>query len=105
MEIHRISRRHYLRTMLLALFVCSLVVGAAALLARGKYNLQAALTEKPDLGLYLLLPDEEITDVELLREGDTERNYLIQTKDGPKYVKLMKGEEEWYVANIEVLHE
>lgn len=105
MEIHHISRIRYLTTILWALLVCTLIVATIALLARGTLNLNAALTEKPDIALYLLLPEEEITDEEVLRESEKERDYLVQTKDGPKLVKLRKGEEEWYVQKIENLHE
>lgn len=104
MEIHRISSYRYFITIVWATLVCVFVVGTLSFLARGALNLKAALTEKPDIGLYLLLPEEEIGHSELLRESEKERDYLAETKDGPKFIKLRKGEDEWYVAEIENLH-
>lgn len=86
--------------------ICSVVIVlAAAAFARASHNFAAALTEKPDLALYLLLPDEGIGQTTLLREQDTERDYLAETNDGPKLIKLKKGESEWYVSVVEQLHE
>jgi hypothetical protein len=39
-----------------------------------------------------------VTHLTILREGETQRDYLIETKDGPELVQLRKGEEKWYVA-------
>jgi hypothetical protein len=91
--------------MVWAVLFASLVIAFAANLGRATLNVRAALTDKPDIGIYLLLPDEEITTSELLRESPGERDYLVETKDGPKYVKLKKGDKEWYVAIIEKMRE
>lgn len=85
--------------------VSVMVVAIAAGLARATLNLNAALIEKPDIAIYLLLPDEEIRGVDILREEEGRRDYLAETKDGPKLVILKKGEEEWYVEHIEPLRE
>lgn len=85
--------------------VCIVVVIAAAALGRATHNFQAALTDKPDVAIYLLLPEEELGNTTLLRESDTERDYLADTKDGPKMIKLKKGETEWYVSLVEELHQ
>lgn len=82
-----------------------LIVVAASLLGRASYNFKAALTEKPDVAVYLLLPDEEIGYTTLLRETETQRDYLAETKDGQKLITLKKGEEEWFVSTVERLHE
>ena len=91
--------------MLWAVFCALVIVASASAFARASRNFAAALTDKPDLAVYLLLPDEEIGQSTLLREQDTERDYLAETKDGPKLVKLRKGEKEWFVSVVEPLHE
>ena len=105
MEIHRLSRKGFLHTVGWGLVASLVIVGMAAGLGRATMNLRGALTDKPDLALYLLLPDEGIGKVELLREEENERHYLVATKEGPKLVILKKGESEWYVSYIEKLHE
>jgi hypothetical protein len=82
-----------------------IVVAVAAGLARATLNMNAALIEKPDIAIYMLLPDEKIRKVDILREEEDQRDYLAETKDGPKLVILKKGEEEWYVEHIEPLRE
>jgi hypothetical protein len=105
MEIHHISRTSFVGTVGWALILCMVIVATVAGLARATFNLQGALIEKPDIAVYLLLPDEEIGAVELLRENENERDYLADTKEGKKLIKLHKGEKEWYVAEMERLHE
>lgn len=75
------------------------------MLGRAAHNFQAALTQKPDVAIYLLLPDEEIGRTTLLRETETERDYLADTKDGPKLIRLKKGDKVWFVSFTERLHE
>jgi hypothetical protein len=105
MDLSTVSRFRFLHTIGWAILLSALIVTVAAALARATLNLKAALTGKPDLAIYLLLPEEEIGQTTLLREREDERDYLAETKDGPKLVKLRKGEEEWYVAHVERLHE
>tara|TARA_B100000315_G_scaffold207068_1_gene201713 strand:+ start:1117 stop:1404 length:288 start_codon:yes stop_codon:yes gene_type:complete len=81
-----------------------IIVGMAAGIGRATMNLGAALTEKPDIAIYILLPDEEIGKIEVLREEETERHYMAETKEGPKLIILKMGEKEWYVSHIEKLH-
>lgn len=104
MDLSMLTRMRFLHTMSWALFLSMVIVMIAAMLARATLNLSAALTDKPDLALYVLLPEEEIGQSTLLREKKNERDYLAETKDGPKLVKLKKGEKEWYVSVIEALH-
>ena len=107
MHISLLTRPRYLIVIGCSVAASLVVIVIAAGLARATLNLKAALTDKPDIGLYLLLPEEEITTSEFLREAEDgkERDYLAQTKDGPKLVKLKKGEKEWYVSVVEKLHE
>lgn len=105
MDIRRISHLRFFHTIGWAVLLCGLIVGMAASLGRATLNLKAALTDKPDIALYLLLPEEKIGRSVLLREREDERDYLAETKDGPKLVRLKKGESEWYVELVENLHE
>ncbi len=90
-------------TLLWTLAASAIVVVMAAGLARATLNMAAALTEKPDLAVYLLLEEENVKDSVLLRETEKERDYLVETDDGPKLAKLKKGEKEWYVSKVEPL--
>lgn len=105
MDLRSISRLRFLHTIGWALLLSALVVAVAATLGRATINLKAALTDKPDIALYLLLPEEEIGRSTLLRAREDERDYLAETKDGPKLVRLKMGEKEWYVELVEQLHE
>ncbi len=104
-HIHTLSHRGYRQTVLWAAFCALVIVVAASSFARASRNFAAALTDKPDLAVYLLLPDEGIGMTTLLREQETERDYLAETTDGPKLIKLKKGDVEWYVSVVEKLHE
>lgn len=105
MEIHRISRKRYFHTMFWAVLGSMLFVSIMATLGRASYNFSAALTEKPDVAIYVLLPEEEITSAEILRDKGDERHYLVETKEGQKLVILKRGEKEWFVSLIEELRE
>lgn len=104
-NIHHLSARRFLRTVLWAVIASSIIVTAAAGLGRAARNFEAALTDKPDVALYLLLPDEGITTSTVLRERPNERDYLVETARGPRLIKLKRGAREWYVSSTEVLHE
>lgn len=104
MHIHLLSVSRYRLTMFWAMLFSLLIVGLAATLARASYNVTAALTEKPDIAIFLLLPEEQITQTTLLREHTDERDYLAETKDGPKLIRLKRGPNEWYVEFQEQLH-
>ena len=105
MHIQLLPHHQYLRTVLMAVAASMLVVGTAAFLGRATLNLRAALNDKPDLAIFLLLGDKEVTQSTLLRETEDgmRRDYLIETKDGPEFVILEKGEKEWFVATEESL--
>ncbi len=105
MDIRDVSNRRFNHTMLWAVLLSSLVVAVAATLGRAMANVKAALTDKPDIAVYLLLKDEGITNSVLLRSHEDQRDYLVETEDGPKVVKLKMGESEWYVSSIDTMHE
>jgi hypothetical protein len=93
-----ISRYGFLHTIGWAVLLCALIVGLAATIGRATLKIQAALSDNPDIAVYLLLPNEGISDATLLRELPGQRDYLVQTKDGPKLVKLKQGMQQWYVS-------
>ncbi|MBT5237331.1 hypothetical protein HOL63_03085 [Candidatus Peregrinibacteria bacterium] len=103
MDIKRLSRRRFLHTVTWGVMASLIVVGGAAGIGRATKNLTGALTDKPDIAIYLLLPDEKIGKTTILRELEEERHYLAETKDGPKLVILKMGEEEWFVSSVESL--
>ncbi|MDD5623367.1 MAG: hypothetical protein PHI23_01500 [Candidatus Peribacteraceae bacterium] len=104
MDIRHVSHWRFFHTVGWAVLLCALIVAIAATLGRATMNIRAALTDKPDIAIYLLLPEEEIGRTMLLKESETERDYLAETKDGPKLIRLKKGE-KWYVAEMEKLRE
>ena len=104
-QVHRLSRRYYSHAVAWAVGLSMIIVILCAALARAAHNFKIALVEKPDIAIYLLLPEEKITTTKTLRVSATERDYLAQTKDGPKLVKLKKGKEQWYAALVEPMHE
>jgi len=103
MDIHKISRGRFAQTITWAVAGSILIVAIAAGVARATLNLNAALIDKPDIAIYLLLPDEGISTVDVLRSTETQRDYMVETKDGPKLVILRKGEVEWYVEEVDSL--
>lgn len=105
MEIERISRWRYFSTILWAIGGSIAVVAVTAGLARATLNMKGALVEKPEIAVYILLPDLEITQVEVLREEEMQKDLLVHTKSGNYLVIMKKGEEQWYVAEQESLHE
>jgi hypothetical protein len=105
LEIHHLTRPRFLHTVWWAVLLSALIIGVVATLGRAAANVKAALTDKPDIAVYLLLEDEGVTQSTLLRGRALERDYLVETRDGPRLVKLKKGEEEWFVASVETLHE
>jgi len=68
-------------------------------------NFNAALTDKPDIAIYLLLPGENIRETKLLRDSGDERHYLAETEEGPKLIILKRGPEEWFVEYVEKLRD
>lgn len=104
-HIHTLSRRSYSRTVIWSVLLCVVIVMAAAALGRATHNFSAALTDKPDVAIYLLLPDENIGRTTVLRESENERDYLAETEEGPRLIKLRRSDGEWYVSLIEELHE
>ena len=104
-HVHTLTRRRYMHTVVWSVFLCVVIVLAAAFMGRAAHNFKAALTDKPDVAIYLLLPDEELGNTTLIRETETQRDYLAESKNGPELITLKKGEKEWYVSVVEKLHE
>ncbi len=106
-SLQRFADGHATNTLVIAIVVSAVIVTAAAALGRAVHNLQGAVTMKPDLAPYMLLPEERIGDLSLLRSTETERHYLAQTKSGPKLIvlKLSAEKKEWTVSTVESLRE
>lgn len=105
-HIHTLSSRRYGHTVLWSIFLCVAIVCATAMLGRAAHNFKAALTDAPDVAIYLLLPDEKLGNTTLLHANkeDTERAYLAETATGPKLIKIRKNK-EWMIDLIEPLHD
>ncbi|MCK5016721.1 MAG: hypothetical protein KAS32_06555 [Candidatus Peribacteraceae bacterium] len=105
MEIERISRGRYALTIGWTVLLSICIIVAVSGLARATLNIKGALIEKPEIAIFLLLPDEGITHVEVLRETETTRDFLAHTEEnGVLLVKMEKGETEWYITEKEQLH-
>lgn len=101
-----LSKFRYAHHLLWAVLLSCLIVAIAASIGRASKNLKGALTaEDPTLAVFFLRPEEQITDVTLLRAKQDLVDVLAETKDGPKWMRLRKGEEQWYISDEENLHE
>lgn len=106
LDVHRLSSARFQHTVFWALILNVIIIVLAALLGRAALNLRAAISDKPDIAVYLLLPDAGITSVHVLREGETDRDYLAETASGSLFVRLHKGtDREWSVSETQFLHE
>lgn len=103
-SVHHLSPKRFFHTVGWSVALAIVIVITAAALGRAARNFQGALIDKPDIALYLLLPDEDIGRSSVIATKDDERTYLAETKDGPKLIKLRK-DKEWYVSEVEKLHE
>lgn len=106
-DVYTLTHNGMRSALLWALFLSIFLVVAASLLGRATRNLDAALTEKPDLAVYVLLKERNISSSIFLRESEDgkRRDYLAETASGKILVVLRHGEEQWYVSQTEWLHE
>ena len=101
-----VSRFRAVHTMMWALLLSLLIVGLAATVGRATVTLRGALTaEDGSLAVMLLLPEEEISEVTLVKAGVDTQEFLAETKDGPTLVRLKRGEREWFVLDTVRLRE
>ncbi len=106
MDFAFVSHFRYAHTITWALLLCSLIVGVAATIARATINLRGALTaEDASLAVMLLLPDEEISEVTLLRASQNKQELLAETKSGPKLIRMRRGVQQWIVEDKVSLRE
>ena len=107
LSLHLLSAKRYFHTLGVAVLVSCLIVAVAATLGRATLSLHGAVSWKPDIAVLVLMEerDEEITDSTLLKETPDQREYLVETKTGPKWVLLKKGTAQWYIAQVENLKE
>ena len=98
LHLSDISRFRYMHTMAWALLVSSLVVAIAATIGRATLNLQGALmAEDAGLAVMMLLPEEEISEITMLRANADRQEFLAETKDGPMLIRVKRGTEGWFV--------
>lgn len=106
MDFALVSRFRYMHTMIWAVLLSLLIVSLAATIGRATVNLRGALTaEDGSLAVMMLLPEEEIREVTLVKADADEQEFLAETKDGPKLIRLKRGEKEWLVREKITLRE
>ena len=71
-HIHNLSAKRYGHTVGWAITLSIFIIAAIASLARATHNFQAALTEKPDVAIYLLLKDEHLGNTTLIKANPIE---------------------------------
>jgi hypothetical protein len=106
MHIQLLSRFRYTHTITWALLLSCLIVAVAATIARASLRLRGALTdEDASLAVMLLLPEENISDVTMLKATYDTQEFLAETEDGPKVIRVKKVEGKWAVSEQVPLHE
>lgn len=106
MDFQFVSRFQYAHTMIWALLLSSLIVAAAATIGRATVNLRGALTaEDASLAVMLLLPDENISQVTMIKAGSDTQEFLAETKTGPKLIRMKRGPTQWFVDEEITLRE
>ena len=101
-----VSRFRCAHTILWALLLCSLIVSVAATIGRATVKLRGALTDEDgSLAVMMLLPDEQIKDVTMIKAGSDTQEFLAETKTGPKVIRLKRGPQQWFVQEEVTLRE
>lgn len=101
-----VSRYRAIHTMSWAVLLSLLIVAVAATIGRATVNLRGALTaEDGSLAVMLLLPEENISEVTMIKASSDTQEFLAETKDGPKLIRLKRGETEWFVQDTVMLRE
>ncbi|MFA6259583.1 MAG: hypothetical protein WCX29_03160 [Candidatus Peribacteraceae bacterium] len=103
MDIHHLSQHRFREMSIWMILAATAIIVAFALLARASLNLHAALTDKPDLAMYILMPETRIQKIDLLRDHGKERDYLVTTATGSLFVKLQKSDGKWNIIEQEPL--
>lgn len=106
MDFAFVSRFRYMHTISWALLISCLIVSAAATIARATVSLRGALiAEDASLAVMMLLPDKEISDVTLVRASSDVQEFLAETKEGPKLIRMKRGPTRWFVQDEVALRE
>lgn len=106
MNIHTLSDWRYSHTVWWSLLLCTLIVALAATIGRATINLRSALVaEDATLAVMLLLPEEDISDLTMIRAGVDTQEFLAETKDGPKLIRVKKIDGKWKVQEEVELRE
>lgn len=107
MHISFLSTWRYTHTMAWAVLLSLLIVAIAATIGRATMKLRGALTDDDaSLAVMMLLPDEEISDVTMLKAGPDTQEFLAETKNGPAVVRVLRVEGKWTIKDeVITLHE
>lgn len=107
MHISFLSTWRYTHTMAWAVLLSLLIVAVAATIGRATINLRGALTgEDASLAVMMLLPDQEISDLTMLKAGPETQEFLAETKNGPAVIRVIRIDGKWEVdRDIIPLHE
>ena len=98
LHLSELSRFRYIHTMTWALLVSSLIVAIAATIGRATINLRGALTaEDAGLAVMMMLPEEEISEITMLRASAERQEFLAETKTGPQLIRVQRGTDGWFV--------
>lgn len=101
-----VSRFRAAHTIAWAILLSALIVGSAATVGRASMKLRGALTDEDgSLAVMMLLPEEKITEVTLIKAGTDTQEFLAKTKDGPKLIRMKRGETQWFVVEEVSLRE
>jgi hypothetical protein len=105
-DLSHLSRFWYAHTMLWAVLMSALIISIAATIGRATMNLRGALTaDDAGLAVMLLLPEEEISSVTMIKATRDTQEFMAETKDGPKLIRMKRGPKEWFVQDEVTLHE
>lgn len=106
MHLSLLSHWRYAHTISWAVLLSLLIVAIAATIGRATINLRGALTaEDASLAVMMLLPEEGIGDITMIRAGAETQEFLAETKDGPKLIRVKRVEGKWAVQEEITLRE
>lgn len=98
MDFAFVSHFRSVHTISWALLLTALIVAVAATLGRATVKLRGALTdEDASLAAMILLPEEQISQITLVKASSDTQELLAETKTGPKLIRMKRGPEKWFV--------
>ena len=85
-----------------AFAICLVILTFTGVLARITLSLQSASVQDPELSLIRLLKDDTVTNIDLLRDEEARKHYLVETIHGTKLIILEK-DPHWTIVKEERL--